>query len=352
MQPTRAINTTLMNASQQPSAENQPRICLILSFLGQWPPYSDLYLHSIRHNPDVNWLFVCDQPPPDAELPTNVRTLLTTKAELAQRIADTVGTPVNFTVPHKLCDFRPAFGLIFREELRGYDVWGHCDNDVIFGRVRRFFTAEILDSFEKVMIHGYMAFYRNSEVANSFYRLTTPTLRYQDIFADPRHLAFDEWPGIARVLAHHKIPYFQQELMATPAPWRFDLAPVQMHNYYPQAFVWDNGRVVRLYWDGLQVVETEVALLHLMRRKMKPAGFPVDASLRRFAILPDGFKKLSAMPSTPEELAALNPRRRGFTMYYTMLRPLRRLRKFFRERSLLKRYPPSQATRPGAAAQS
>jgi hypothetical protein len=340
-----------MNALQPPGTESQSRICLILSFFGQWPTYADLYLHSIRQNPDVDWLFVCDQPPPGASLPPNVRMLLTTKAELAQRIADSVGTPVNFTVPHKLCDFRPAFGVIFRDELRGYDVWGHCDNDVIFGRVRRFFTEDILDTFEKVMIHGYMAFYRNSAAANSFYQLTTPTLRYQEIFADPRHRAFDEWPGIARVLAHHKIPYFQQELMATPAPWRYDLAPVQMYNYYPQAFVWDEGRILRLHWDGARVAETEFALIHLMRREMKLADFPADASLRRFAILPDGFKKLSAMPSTPEELTALNPKRRWFTTYYMMLRPFRRLRKFFRERSLLKRFPPSQAIRPTSIAQ-
>jgi hypothetical protein len=340
-----------MNSPDQSRAESQPRICLILSFLGRWPSYVDLYLHSIRHNPDVDWLFVCDQAPPDAALPPNVRVLLTTKSQLAQRIADAVQTPVNFTVPHKLCDFRPAFGVIFRDELRGYDVWGHCDNDVVFGQVRRFITKGILDSYGKVLIHGYMAFYRNSDVANSYYRLTTPTLRYQDVFADPRHLAFDEWAGMAGILRHHNIPFFHQELGATPAPWLYDLQPLAVKNYHPQALVWDEGRTLQLHWDGAKVVETEFALIHLMRRTMKSPEFTVDSSLRRFAILPDGFAKLSEMPTTPDELLKLNPSRTWHRVQFTLLRPVRRLRKLLRERSLLKRFPSSQSTQPKSASQ-
>lgn len=335
-----------MDASELPGAASQPRICLVLAYLGQWPPYVDLFLHSIRCNPDVDWLIVCDHPLPEIDVPSNVRVLVTTKAELVQRIADRVQTPVNLAVPYKLCDFKCAYGVIFQDELQGYDVWGHCDSDIVFGQIRRFVTDEILDSYDKVLMHAYMAFYRNSLAPNNFFRLTTPTINYQDVFADPRYRGLDEWPGMARILKHHNIPYFQQEFMATPAPWRYELQAVQVKNYYPQAFVWDKGRILQLHWDGAKVVETEFALIHLMRRKMKPADFPVDSSLRRFAILPDGFKRLFEMPSTPGELLTLNPRRRWYPAYSTMMRPFRRLRKILRERSLVKRFPPHTSTRP------
>ena len=335
-----------MNASHEPRGPTQSRICLILAYLGPWPPYFDLYLHSIRFNSDVDWLFVCDHPLPDVQVPPNVRVRLTNKAELAQRIADTVQTPVNLSVPYKLCDFRPAYGVIFRDELQGYDFWGHCDNDVIFGRIRRFVTDNILDAHEKVLMHGYMGLYRNSAIGNSFFRITAPSISYQDVFADPRYRGFDEWSGIARVFKHHNIAYFQQEFMATPMPWRYDLHAVQVANYDPQAFVWDQGRILQLYWDGARVCETEFALIHLMRRKMSRANFSVDMSLRRFAILPDGFQQLRAMPSTPDELSRLNPARRWYPAYFTMLRPVRRLRRFLRERALLRRFPPNQATQP------
>ena len=33
-------------------------------------------------------------------------------------------------------DLRPAYGVLFEEYLDGYDFWGHCDLDVLFGRIR------------------------------------------------------------------------------------------------------------------------------------------------------------------------------------------------------------------------
>jgi hypothetical protein len=338
--------------ADRPNSERPPSICLVLAYLGPWPSYIDLFFHSILFNPDVDWFIVYDHPLPDIVVPPNVRLFRTTKSQLAQRIADAVQTPVNLSVPYKLADFKPAYGVIFPDELREYDVWGHCDSDIVFGQIRHFVTRELFDAYDKVLMHAYMAFYRNSSAANNFFRLTAPSISYQNIFVDPRYRGLDEWPGMARLLAHHNIPYFQQEFMATPAPWHYDLQAVQVPNYYPQAFVWDAGRVLQLHWDGSQVVETEFALIHLMRRKMRAAEFPVDSSLRRFAILPDGFQPLSELPSTPDELAKLNPRRRWYPAYFTMMRPFRRLRRFWRERSLLKRFPPHGATRPTEIAEA
>jgi hypothetical protein len=267
-----------------------------------------------------------------------------------QRIADAVQTPVNLAVPYKLCDFKCAYGVIFQEELRGYDVWGHCDPDIVFGQIRRIVTDDVLDFYDKILMDAFMAFYRNSPNANNFFRLTTPSINYQDVFADPRYRGLDEWPGMAHILKHHNIPYFQQEIMATPDPLLYDLQAVYVKNYYPQAFVWNEGRILQLYWDGTGVAETEFALIHLMRRKMKGPGFPVDSSLRRFAITPEGFEYLAELPSTPEELMKLNPRRAWYPAYVAMLRPIRRLRKYFRERALVKRFPPHTSTRPSNTA--
>jgi hypothetical protein len=195
-------------------------------------------------------------------------------------------------------------------------------------------------------MHAYMAFYRNSDTANAFFRLNTPSIRYEEIFVDPRYRGLDEWPGMARILQHHSIPYFEREFMATPSPRRYELQAVLVKNYYPQAFVWDEGRILQLHWDGSKVVETEFALIHLMRRKMNSPAFPVDSSLRRFAVTPKGFERLSDMPSTPRELLALNPSRRWYPLYFNLLRPFRRLSKALRERALLERFPPHKATKP------
>ena len=38
----------------------------------------------------------------------------------------------------KLCDYKPAYGLIFEDELIGYDYWGFCDTDILLGDIYQF----------------------------------------------------------------------------------------------------------------------------------------------------------------------------------------------------------------------
>jgi len=78
----------------------------------------------------------------------------------------------------KLWDYRCAFGELFAPELEAYDFWGHTDFDVVFGRVDRFLTEEMLEekdfldiySDEKDYIGGHWTIYRNAPHVNSFFR--------------------------------------------------------------------------------------------------------------------------------------------------------------------------------------
>ena len=50
---------------------------------------------------------------------------------------------------------------MFADELAGYDFWGHCDLDVVFGRVRDHLPAEAFEA-DKVLVQGNFALYRNT----------------------------------------------------------------------------------------------------------------------------------------------------------------------------------------------
>jgi hypothetical protein len=73
-------------------------------------------------------------PLPDA--PLNVAVQLCEFEDLAKRIRRHFEFEISLERPYKLCDFRPAFGEIFADELTGYDFWGHSDLDLDFGRIR------------------------------------------------------------------------------------------------------------------------------------------------------------------------------------------------------------------------
>lgn len=96
----------------------------------------------------------------------------------------------------KAGDFCPALGLLFEDELQGYDFWGHADLDVIFGRLDRFVSDEFLsdcDIFgnDPNAICGPFSLYRNNEKTRRLFREHPD---WKACFEDERMWGFDEIP--------------------------------------------------------------------------------------------------------------------------------------------------------------
>src|SRR4028118_2154248 len=129
------------------SPRSGPSMRLIVPHFGVRPPYLPLVVESMARNPDVHWLIFTAQPIADA--PPNVTVRVCAFADLVARIRSNFEFPVWLSQPYKLCDFRPAFGEIFRDELAGYDFWGHCDLDVLFGRIREHLPAAAFEAEDR-----------------------------------------------------------------------------------------------------------------------------------------------------------------------------------------------------------
>src|SRR5581483_4295794 len=75
----------------------------------------------------------------------------------------------------KAGDFDPAYGVLFEDELKSYDFWGHTGLDVCFGRLDRFVSDSFLsdcDIFgnDPNAINGCFSLYRNCELVNNLFR--------------------------------------------------------------------------------------------------------------------------------------------------------------------------------------
>lgn len=84
-----------------------------------------------------------------------------------------VGYP-DVVAPH---GFRPALGVLFAEEIAGYDFWGHTDLDCVYGRVGRWVTDEFLEGLDVHSNHrdyvcGPWTLYRNRSVVNELFMRT------------------------------------------------------------------------------------------------------------------------------------------------------------------------------------
>ena len=168
-------------------------LCLVAFHFGPWPPWLRVFLETCRWNPTVDWLLVTDQAePPD--VPPNVRVRPTTLAAVNARARDVLGREVRATTPYKLCDLRPAFGLVFADELAPYAFWGHTDLDVVYGDLRAFLTADVLEEHDVVAgraeyLAGHFTLYRNQPSTN---RLFTHSADYARVFSTPAYQNFDE----------------------------------------------------------------------------------------------------------------------------------------------------------------
>lgn len=99
---------------------------------------------------------------------------------------------------YKVIDFKPLFAHLFPEEVQGYDWWGHIDNDMVLGNVRRFITPSVLNENDIISAHpnktfGPFTLYRNTNQVNELFRLAEQPLK--DIFATKNVMGFDEWGG-------------------------------------------------------------------------------------------------------------------------------------------------------------
>ena len=125
------------------------KIALIVPYFGTLPDYFQLFLDSCAWNPGFDWLIFTDDHRP-FRYPKNVRKIPMTFEGCKALIQSRFDFEIALPTAQKLCDYKCAYGYIFREYLEGYDWWGHCDLDQIFGNLGAFITEEMLHTYDKV----------------------------------------------------------------------------------------------------------------------------------------------------------------------------------------------------------
>ena len=148
----------------------RPRLAFLIPYTGPWPRWSRLFFESVRRNPLIDVILVCERAP-SFSLPPNVIVHRLTRAGLTERLRSVTGLPLPEVWGHKLCDFKPFYGLAFSDLLQPYDFWGYCDVDLIFGDLSKLLTPTFLNDLDVFSAHhssivGHFTIIRNNEVMN------------------------------------------------------------------------------------------------------------------------------------------------------------------------------------------
>lgn len=270
-------------------------ICYLVPYFGKLPKGFEMWLLSCKANPTINWCLITDDRTP-YDYPKNFIVKYCTYDEVKQRIQNHFDFPVYISKPWKLCDFRPAYGEIFAEELKGFDFWGHCDMDLVFGNIRKFYTDSVLEKYEKIGFQGHSGLYKNTPEVNSRYKTILENCPdYREVFASGDGQFFDE-VGICKIYDAIGIPYFNDTVFAhidrfTSSFYLLYLPEEDKFKNHRQVFVWDNGNMIRYYLAGDQVESEEFMYLHTFSRPIVFKAQAYDLKTK-YVIYPDVLTEL------------------------------------------------------------
>ena len=128
------------------------RVAVILPYFGKFPNYFTLYLYSCSFNPKIDFLIFTDILYED-QYPDNVKFITLSFKELQETAQYKLGFRIELSNPYKLCDLRPAYGVVFADYIKGYDYWGYGDIDVIYGDLQMNLFAKIVLIIQKEKKH-------------------------------------------------------------------------------------------------------------------------------------------------------------------------------------------------------
>ena len=247
-------------------------ICYIVPYFGTLPKSFPLWLMSCKANPTIDWkIFTDDKTKYD--YPENVKVTYCTFDDIRDKFQKHFDFPIVLDRGWKLCDYKLAYGEMFEEELKGYDFWGHCDVDLIWGDIRKYYTDELLDKFDKIGFLAHSTLYRNTPKVNSRYRVIIDDVTdYKQVFSSSKGWAFDEI-GIEDIYNHLNIPYYKGVDFAnlTKYETKFHLDVLPESDEYKndlQVFTWENGKIFRYYLFNDKICKEEFLYIHFWCRPM------------------------------------------------------------------------------------
>jgi len=273
-------------------------LVLVIVWFGPLPFWMPAFLLSCRHNPGVEWRIFSDVIPP-SNLPENVKFLSMDMETFNRRATDALGFRVHVTpaYAYKMCDLKIMYGRIFEKELRGFDFWGCCDMDIVWGNIRSFITPEVLENYDVITsrvgrISGHFCLFRNQSKWLELFRWI-PDVK-ELVEQSDQCMRIDEnlltellqrWTSgwvrrvWARYVQHLPVPriYWGRELTTRGRQQRLMLDDSTL------SLRWRNGRTYNVHGEEIMYLH-----FHEIRKGMKGIDFGYGDSPEEFTVSPVG----------------------------------------------------------------
>ena len=303
------------------------KVAFIIPYFGKFNNYFQLFLNSCEYNRNFDWLIFTDDKR-KFRYPINVKVIYTNFASLKRKIECLFDFPITLEFPYKLCDFRPAYGLIFKDYLKNYSAWGYCDSDIIWGNISKFITENDILNYDKICVFGHCSLYKNTDRINNLFKIKlNGEERYKIVMQRNRTNSFDEEfnGSINNIFEQENLKIRYQEYQANiyTKSSNFKLTKLNsdkktytIEKLQKAFFVWEKGSLFRYILDNNEIIKREYMYIHLQSRPMK-INFN-DLSKNRYKIIPNSFDELEVKNINKETFNKI--KRKHFNLHYFKLR--------------------------------
>lgn len=251
------------------------KLVLITTYFGKFPEYFNLWLKSAGNNKGIDFLIYSDCDTKDFSIPENVKVIPISFSEIKEMFQSKFDFEITLDTPYKFCDYKPAYGYVFQQDIKDYKYWGHVDTDAILGNIEGFLPKE---DYDKIYQFGHLCIYKNTDDNNRRFMQEGGQF-YKDVFTTKNITVFDEVVGMQKKFELLGIPTYQSRDYAdiTKRRFRMTLSDIYLsgdelkyNNYDYQVFYYENGKVYRDFINKNGEMKTqEFNYIHFSSRSPK-----------------------------------------------------------------------------------
>lgn len=282
-------------------------IVFVVPYFGRWPSYFPLWLDSCRRNPSFTWVLITDCSLEGLDVPSNVTVRLSDLQSVKSIFKESLAADISLEHAYKLCDYKPLYWLLLDAYGIQYDFWGHCDLDVVFGRLDLFVTPELLCRNDRLFALGHLSLMRNCPLAKIAFSLKSSAPSWRDVLSRRENFGFDEHSGVNRAWLEYPMSFHLNDNVVAdidPQFRSFRLTNLRL-NKRGQIFYLEDGKILQGYFDSHnEWITREYAYIHFQKRSMPIGEGATNAPT--LLIGPTGFFALNRLPANRSELQSIH----------------------------------------------
>lgn len=271
-------------------------IAFVVPYFGRFNNYFQLWLNSCSNNPTIDWLIFTDDVT-EFDYPKNVHVFYVSLNDVKNRIETIFEQPVKLEYPYKLCDFKPFYGVIFKDELQKYDFWGYCDVDLIWGNIRKFLTDDLLSNYDKIFEYGHCSLIRNNDELNwAFKKKCNNVVDYKKVLSYPINFYFDEQEQMGVIFdEYYGKTYYKGILYYDVNSMHLNFYPapsMKIANCKPSVFEKTADGLWAISYEKHKQIKKEYLYAHFQKRNMK---IEIPLLTERYLIVSNCFTSLKKL---------------------------------------------------------